>query len=227
MIRRPRASRALAVAVCLAVLMSAEYAHAQGPPGRVDVAGGVRMIGGIPFASIASEQTTREGTRALFQTATSLERSFGPIATVGVRFAGIFRIEGTFGYNNARLVTRITADQEEADDAEANAPVRQFLFEGGVAVEARRWQAGPLVPFASGGLGYLRQLYDGRTLVETGHSSYVGGGVLLERVPSARGFVKATGLRVDVRATRVRDGVISDGASHWAPALMAQVFARF
>lgn len=185
------------------------------------------MIGSIPFASVPSEQTTRGGTSTLFRTSTDLDRSFGPLLTVGVRFARILRAEAAFGYNNARLVTRITGDTEGGADTTAHAPVRQFLMEAGLLVEAPALRTGPMVPFASGGAGYLRQLYDGRTLVETGHASYFGGGVFLEHTPARAGVVKATGLRVDVRAMRLRDGVISDGITHWAPAVAAQAFARF
>lgn len=216
------------VIVVAALLLTAASATAQTrTPGRIEIGGGLRLIGGIPFAGVVSEQTTRGGSQALFETQTTLGRSTGPLATIGVRFARVFRAETSFGYNDARLVTAISDDREGAADATAHAPVRQFLLEGSLVVEARRWRAGPLVPFGGGGVGYVRQLYDGRTLLETGHFSSIGGGVLLEHTPPRVGAVKATGLRIDVRALRLRDGVISDGASHWAPAIVAQVFARF
>ena len=53
--------------------------------------------------------------------------------------------------------------------------------------------------FVSGGAGYLRQLHEEQTLVETGWSSYVGGGLLrplTERPPR----LAMVGLRLEARS---------------------------
>ena len=128
-------------------------------------------------------------------------------------------------FNPTGLSTHLTGDLEGTANTIARAPVTQFLVEGGVLAEGRRH--GHFTPFITGGLGYLRQLNDGRTLVETGRSFYLGGGLYYVRTSARPRRVKATGARVDVRAVFLRDGVAPDGAVRGAPAVTAAFFARF
>jgi hypothetical protein len=218
-----------AVLSTLLTLVLAASAAAQPPVrGRVDVAGGVRWIGPIDFGVVpANEITPGGGTRALFETATMLDGSIGVTASVGVRLASQVRAEASVAYNPTALSSSVSGDVEGIPDLTVTSPVKQFLLEGGVAVEPRRWQTRRLVPFLTAGLGYLRQLNDGRTLVQTGSAYYLGGGAAYVRTNSGRRRLKATGMRVELRALILREGVAPDTSGHLAPALSASVFARF
>ncbi len=116
---------------------------------------------------------------------------------------------------------------EGVPDVTVKAPVTQFLFEGGVQMRPVRWTRGRLSPFVTAGIGYLRQLNDGRTLVETGRAWYFGGGLYYERAATHPRRLKATGVRADLRALVLRDGVAPDDTRRGAPAITASVFARF
>jgi hypothetical protein len=72
-------------------------------------------------------------------------------------------------------------------------------------------------------VGYLRQLYDERTLVETGQVYYGGGGVRywLRGGAGARGSL---GLRGDVRATWRHDGVEFEGKTRLWPTVAVLLF---
>jgi hypothetical protein len=195
---------------------------------RIEVAGGGRFIGPIAFGGVAAnESTLGGGSRALFDSRTTLDRSVGGVATIGVRLSQMLRAEGTVGFNRTTLSTRITSDAEGVSDVTITAPVAQLLIEGGVLAQPAQWRMGRASPFITAGLGYLRQLNDGRTLVETGQSVYVGGGLYYVRASSHPRRLKATGLRADVRAQIMRDGVAPDSDARPALAVTATAFARF
>jgi len=195
---------------------------------RVEVSGGFRWIGSLDLASVpANETTAGGGSRALFNSTTTLDHSFGGTATVGVRLSQLIRVEGAVVFSPTQLSTRITGDTEGAPDTTITAPVTQILVEGGVLVQPQRWRTRHVSPFVVAGLGYLRQLNDGRTLVETGGSYYAGGGLYYVRTAARPGRVKATGVRADVRALVLHDGVAPDSDWRSTGAITATFFMRF
>ncbi len=196
--------------------------------GSIEVSGAARVLGGISFAAVPAFETAPGGAPVpVFESTSRLEGSIGPVASVGVGLSRALRAEVAFAYNSTRLTTRVSGDTENAPDISVDTPVRQFMVEGGLVAHLRRWQAGALAPFVAAGAGYVRQLYDGRTLVETGTAYYAGGGLYYERLAARPGLVKSAGLRVDVRALFMKDGVNLDDATHVAPVLTAGAFARF
>jgi hypothetical protein len=56
-----------------------------------------------------------------------------------------------------------------------------------------------LMPFASAGAGYVRQLHEGGSLVEEGQIFYVGGGFTRLFYSRSQGFIRAASARVDLR----------------------------
>lgn len=195
---------------------------------RVEVSGGFRWIGSLDLASVpANETTLGGGSRALFDSTTTLDQSYGGTVSVGVRLSQLIRVEGAFVFSPTQLSTRITDDTEGVPDTTITSPVTQILVEGGVLAQPGRWRTRHVWPFATAGLGYLRQLNDGRTLVETGGSYYVGGGLYYVRTSARPGRVKATGVRADLRALVFHDGVASDSDWRPAPAITATFFIRF
>ena len=146
---------------------------------------------------------------------------------MGVALTRGLRAEFAAVYSPTGLSTRVTGDVEGVDDLTVKAPVTQFLFEGGLQARPARWTHGRLSPFVTAGVGYLRQLNDGRTLVETGRAWYFGGGLYYERAATHPRRLKATGVRADLRALILRDGVAPDDTRRGAPAITASVFARF
>ena len=173
----------------------------------------------------AAETTLGGGTRPLFSTDGRLDGSAGAAGTVSVRVSRAFRLEGSVSYNPTGLSIRVTGDTEVANAPTVSAPVSQFLVEGGVLRDFRR--PGRWSPFAVAGAGYLRQLNDGRTLIETGTSFYGGGGLYYVRASARPRRLKATGVRVEARAQFLRGGVAPDRSLRVVPAVTAAFFARF
>lgn len=217
-----------AVAALLLALTVTHASAQDADRARLEVSGGLRYLGPIRFGNVpANETTPGGGTRALFNSETTLDGSAGAFMGLGVRLSKSLRAEGTFAFHPAQMSTRITSDTEGAANTTAKEPVTQLFVEGGVLAQLGGWRIAHGAPFVTAGVGYLRQLNDGRTLVETGRSMFVGGGLYYVRSSSRPRRVKATGLRADVRAQMLRDGISLDEGLHPAIAISAAVFARF
>lgn len=222
--------RGIALAFAVAAVACCPLTAAAQEPGagRVEVLAGARWIGPVTFGSApATETTFGGGARSLFESTSRLDPSVGGSVGVGVRVTRGLHLEFATAYNPTGLSTRITDDVEGVPDVTVKAPVTQFLFEGGVQVRPARWRRGHLAPFMAAGIGYLRQLNDGRTLVETGRAWYFGGGLYYERAATHPRRLKATGVRADLRALILRDGVAPDDTRRGAPTITVSVFARF
>jgi hypothetical protein len=193
----------------------------------VEIAAGAQWIGPVTFDSVPADETTfGGGTRPLFDTRSRLDPSIGVAATVGLRVASAFQLEGNFAYGATHLTTHVTGDQEGIPDVSADSSVTQYLLGGDLLLQLARWRTHRIAPFIIGGASYLRQLNEGRTLVQTGTAFSAGGGVYYSHdVKSGR--VKSTGLRLDVRALAIRDAVVLDGRTHVTAAVTASLFARF
>jgi opacity protein-like surface antigen len=223
-VRRTWLAIAVATLIWLPLRADAQTAGA----GRVEVSAGAHWVGAVPFGTTAATETTfGGGTRRLFNSSSQLEPSVGGHVGVGVRLTSGLRVEFGLAYNPTGLSTRVSGDVEQVSDITVKAPVTQFLFEGGLQARPARWTRGHLSPFATAGVGYLRQLNDGRTLVETGRAWYVGGGLYYERPATRPRRLKATGVRGDLRALILRDGVAPDDTRRVAPAITVAVFGRF
>lgn len=216
----------IAACACASLLLAHPAGAQPAPAGTIEVAGGLRWIGPVGFGrSDAAETTLGGGTRPLFSAESTLDASAGAAGLVSVRVSRAFRVEGSVAYSPTAISVRLTGDPEVATATTVSAPVSQFLVEGGIVREFRR--RGRLSPFITGGAGYLRQLNDGRTLIETGTSFYAGGGLYYVRESARPRRLKATGVRVDARAEFLRGGVAPDQSTRVVPAVTAVFFARF
>jgi hypothetical protein len=191
---------------------------------RTELGGDVLWLTGVTFNDVNANETAFGGaTRLVFRTSTKLEQAVCPEAKVVVGLTSTIDAEGAVAFGRTHLSTSITIDPE-APSATVSTPLTLYLLQGGVAAHLARWQRGRAAPFASGGIGYLRQLHDGHALVQNGKSWYVGGGL---RYPlkggTARGLNSAA-LRLELRATILPGGSTVDGATHVLPTVIAGVF---
>lgn len=206
-------------------------ARAQPPaplPGRFEVAAGTRWIGPTRLGILDATETGRGGARfRLFSTESDLEAAVGPEVRVGVRLTRLLQAEASLFYSTAQLSTTISSDVEGGGPATATESVTQFLIEGAIVAHLTRWRLGRQgVPYLAAGAGYLRQLHE-QTLIETGQSYHVGGGLnYLLKAWGGRG-AKAVGVRADARAGVRVKGVAFDDGLHVAPTFGASMFLRF
>ena len=178
----------------------------QSSPHRTELGGDVLWLTGVTFNDVNANETAFGGaTRVVFRTSTKLEQAVCPEAKVLVGLTSTIDAEAAVAFGRTRLSTSITSDPEAASTT-VSTPLTLYLLQGGVSAHPARWQRGRAAPFASGGIGYLRQLHDGHALVQSGKSWYVGGGLRYRlKDDTARGLNSAA-LRLELRATILPGG---------------------
>ena len=215
-----------------AAVLSASTAHAQSAAAavsRFELGIGARWVGGEALgARTATETTGAGGSSTLFSTSTELAGRGGVDGRVGVRVSRslVAEIEGS--YLKPQLRVAISGDAEGAPAVTATETIQQFTIGGNVLwrLPGRRWST-RFAPFAIVGGGYLRQLHDQATLVETGRFYQAGGGVTA-LLSSRRHFhTRGIGIRADMRVLIRTGGVALDDGSMVAPAAGLSLFARF
>jgi hypothetical protein len=197
--------------------------------GRFELSIGALWIGGESYGSQdASLTTSTGGTIRLFSTSSELNPAAGLELRVGGRIAANIDAEVAASYTTPELRTTISSDLEAAGSTVAVEPVQQFIIEGAAIIKLTGWRPRPrLLPFISVGAGYLRQLHDAKTLVETGQTYHVGGGAKLAMVSRTDSRLKEIGLRMEARACIRSGGVALDDRAHATAAITAALFARF
>jgi len=198
-------------------------------PGRFEVAAGGLWALPMSMGAADATETAPNGTRfRLFSSETSLASAFGLEGRVGVRLTTALQLEGSASHAAPTLRTRIRSDAEGIPDLTLAETVNQWTIEAAlVAHLARRRFGTRSVPFLSAGVGYLRQLHEGGSLVETGRTYQGGGGVnvLLKRSGDRR--LKSAGLRLGARAVVRTGGASIDSRAHVAPLVDVSLFFRY
>jgi hypothetical protein len=217
--------------LCAAATLQVTPAFAQpsASPYRLEAGIGVIGIGREPIGTrTATETTGAGGTSPLFNTSSELAGAAGIDGRIGVRLSRSLVAEAEGSYLKPQLRIAISADAEAAAAVTASETIQQFTIGGNVRwmLPGRRWSP-RLAPFALGGGGYMRQLHDQATLLETGRFYQFGAGVETLVVPARRFHTRGVGARADVRAVIRAKGMAFDGGSKTSPAAGVSVFVRF
>ena len=196
----------VAFALGLALALTPAALSAQAEPSW-EVAAGFGWLGGSPVGAATALETRNQvggGPRlTLFDVDGRIESSRATTARVAFRVNPTFAVEAGFSYARPVLTTDISGDFEGSPDLTVQAdPFRQYVIDVGVVVHLRRLRfGGGGLPFVSAATGYLRELTDDRTVIETGRTYRLGGGV-------KQPFGRRAGLRFDA-GLGVRDGGFS------------------
>ncbi len=213
----------------LLALLAPGAAHAQprATTDRVEVGGGVRWVGGAALGDTdATLGTASGGSFVQFASASELGPAVVVEGRVGVRLSRALQVEVSVSYGTADLRTRLDSDVESIPDVTVSEPITRYTIEGTLVASLDRWRRGRVTPFVSAGGGYLRELHEGRTLVETGRAFHAGGGVTVP-IRTSRAGASAVGIRADARIVVRSGGVLFDDDPVVAPAAGASVFFRF
>ncbi|MCA1586347.1 MAG: hypothetical protein LC791_16780 [Acidobacteria bacterium] len=227
---RPPSLAAAFVAAC--ALVSVAEAQTQPTVRRLTVAGGLVWSGDYAVgeqAALLRQNATGSPPPSftLFRTATSFESTIGVEGRVGFSLTPSIAVEGGVAWSRPHLAVAISDDVEGANASFDGETTSQYVIEGSLV-----WMlpivrgAARLRPFVFGGAGYLRQLYEERTLAETGQLFHVGGGVQY-LLRGADGRRRPLGVRGDARAYIRRKGIELEDQSRTYPALSALVFVGF
>ena len=234
---RRRALRLLAAAAVLCALASASAFAQTGDTPSVQ-AHHVTVSGGLVWTSgyaIGDANATLRGNAVgptappftLFRSQSSVDGSAGVDARVGFAITRTLTVEGGLSYQQPGITTELSGDAEVAAATIDAEQMSQYIVDIGVLWEVPRLKLGTRArPFVIGGGGYLRQLYDERTLVETGSVYYAGAG-LRYWLRGGDGLRRAFGLRGDARAVWRRGGVEFEGDVRTMAALRLAAFVEF
>jgi hypothetical protein len=234
---QPRRPLATGVVV-LTVLAIAHPARGQDPEEyprtrRVEVSAGAGWTGRASLGDGSADLIRNQNPPSpypIFTADSALNAAAGFESRVGYTVTKALVLEAGFSFSKPSLKTAVSGDVENAPPVMASDSVSQYTIEGGIVLHLTRWRLGRRgVPFVSGGLGYLRQLHEGRALVETGQVYSVGGGLKYVWVERSAGVVKGLGLRADARMLIRRGGIDlrSGSASHASPSVAASLFVHF
>ena len=156
----------------------------------------------------------------------------GPAVTgrFGWRIWRTVTVEGGGTFTRASLQSTLHSNVDPSLNGSQETPFHQLAGEVGVRLPLRRMamREGRLVPFVTGGGGYLRQTYEDGVLLETGRLLYGGGG-LRYGPASARPdrFFKHVGMRADARFVVRTRGIDVEEKSRLFLTLTAGIFVAF
>jgi hypothetical protein len=143
--------------------------------GSFEVSGGGVWTGGYDAGSAEAKETTA-GTAplTLFVVDGSVKSGPGAAFQVGVYLGRRVSLEAAFQYARPILQARLTSDFESARPVDAESTITSYLMGGSLLYH---FGDGRLVPFVSGGGGYLRQLSENNADLLTGTEIHAGGGL--------------------------------------------------
>ena len=196
---------------------------------RFEVSIGGLWIGGAGLGSTEAELRANNLTPTpfrLFTAETSAASAPGVDARVGYWLTRSIGIEAGVVRVRPELRTRISGDAEGAPALTVVERLDQYFMGANVVWLLDQFRFHGIVPFVSGGAGYLRQLHEGRTLIETGQVYELGAGIRQQLVSDV-GFIRTAGLRLQGRLYVLTDGVQLEDRARTHGAVSGVFFVAF
>ena len=140
----------------LLVLTTPGVAGAQtsASPGRVEVGGGVRWVGGATLGEMdATLGTASGGSFVQFASASELGATVAFEGRVGVRLTRSLQAEAGISYGTTELQTRLDSDVEGIPDTTVSESLGRYTIEGALVASLAGWRLGAAVPFVTVGGG--------------------------------------------------------------------------
>ncbi len=219
------------VFVVQVAFVASATAQPVGPRHRLEASvGGLWITGAEMGTEVAELRANRvpPAPFALFTTETRQAATAGFDVRIGYWLTRVIAVEGGFAYMRPELQTRISGDAEGAAPLNVGDDIDQYFIDASVVWLFERFRfMGQTVPFVSGGGGYLRQLHEGQTLVETGQVYNVGGGLRHWLRTSSTGWMRGLGVRFDGRVYILVDGVQFENRRKTHGALSGMLFITF
>jgi len=190
--------------------------------GTVEIgAGGVWTRGYDAGSTIAT--LTRPGSTTpltLFAVNSRMLGAPGAVAHLGLFLSGRVSLEGALQYSRPILRARVTDDFESGADTDVDGVVVTYLAQGSLLYH---FGGGRLVPFVSGGGGYLRQIDDENSDLVTGTELHAGGGLKFWFGSGGRRL----GLRIDAGVSSRNKSVAFEQKRRIVPAAGAGIAFQF
>lgn len=217
-------SIALACLLALPAFASAQpYIGTDAPHrGTLELGGGLVWTRGYDAGSATAEETRPVSglPLTLFAVSGSVLDAPGAGAQLGIYLGRRVSVEAAFQYSRPILRAHVTSDFEAAPDTDADEKLTTYVVGGSLLYH---FGAGRLVPFVSGGGGYLRQLHEENSDLLTSTEVHAGGGVKFWMGQGERRF----GLRVEAQASARDKTAAFEQKQRIVPSLAAGVTFLF
>jgi hypothetical protein len=197
-------------------------------PGRFEVSAGGSWLGGADFGERTADLrgTVADRPFRVFTTDTRLSRAVAFEGRLGYRLLPRVTVEGRASLGRPTQRTTVTGDVENAASATVAERLSHYALDAGVVTPLPGARLGSVVPFVTAGAGVLRQIHEGRVLVETGPTYYVGGGLRHTWRTRPSGFVNIVGVRADARLDVLAGAPMND-ATRRRPSVGLSLYAGF
>ncbi len=222
--------KVLVAAILVAAAPWTASAQTTDPPlHRLELAAGIGYLGGATLGNANADlrSATSAGPYGLFTTSTELAGATVIELRAGFDFTRRFGVEARALFGHPEVRTDISGDAENAPPITAVERLDHYLIDGGIVVRLDEFRVKGLRPFVTAGAGYLRQLHEGLTVIETGQVFYVGGGARYMMFMRPRGVPRAGGLRGDVRLNVLTGGIEIEDRRRRQPSVSGSFFLLF
>ena len=214
------------------LLLSAGPAWAQEAPElrahRFVLDGGVAWSGGYPIGDVDAElRSNATGSTpppfTLFSASSEIGGAAGAVARIGFTLTSRVMLEGGASFGMPRVLTDISKDTETGPQELEGEALKQYVIDGALVWHLPLRFGARARPFVVGGAGYVRQLHEERTMVETGQIYYGGIGVRYW-LRGGSGTARSFGLRTDLRANLRRGGIDFENKARMFPSVLVALF---
>jgi len=203
---------------CVAILAASGVARAQDAPSlrahRFTIGGAIVWSGAYDIGDAAAElRGNGPGASAppvtLFTSDSRVTSAVAPELRIGFAMTRHIALEFATSVTQPHIAVAIAGDNEAPSQQLPGEKLEQYLFEGGATWQLPVRVGARLAPFIAGGVSFLRQLHEDRTLAETGQVYHAGGGARYF-LRGGHGAGRAVGLRGDARVNFRRNGIDFD-----------------
>lgn len=218
------------------VLVGGVAAHAQSDepsfrPRHFTLSAGWIFDGGYPVGESNAElRRNAAGTAppfTLFRADSDFGHANGVEARIAYAITPGVAIEVGAGYAKPRLAIVIAPDSEASDPGSIVDEITQYTIDVTGVIQLPRMKLGARTrPYATVGVGYLRQLDQERLLIETGRIYHVGGGIRYW-IRGGSATSRSWGLRADARYVRRTGGIDFEDRARGHPSFSLLAFAGF
>jgi hypothetical protein len=214
------------------VLSCASIASAQDAPSlrahRVVFDGGIAWSGSYSIGDLDA-QLRGNGTGTApppvtwFTASSEVASAVSAIARIGFTLSPSLMVEGGAVFGMPRIATSIRGDAESTQQQLEGEQLQEYLFDGALVWQLPFKMGSRMRPFVMGGAGYLRQLHEERTMVETGQLYYAGVGARYW-LRGGSGTGRSLGVRGDLRANWRSGGIDFEDKTRVYPSLAVHFF---
>jgi hypothetical protein len=204
-----------------------------GRSGSFEVSASALWMGKSSLGSSTATLTpnqTGTGSYTYFKTSEEMQSAAGFEGRLTYNLTRVIAVEGGMTYSRPGVGLAVLSDAEGAAGISVTGEtLREYFFDvaGVVALRSSGARQVRWTPFVEGGVGYLRQLHETSTLVETGQVFHGGGGVKYRLTSSPTSFVTGISLRIDARLYYLNKGFSFDNKARTFPGIGAGLVVSF